>query len=479
MRLLPGQPTHIANQSIDSLSLMKNAVANPDVLPTVFELFKDEYTPLSTILNVKGMKTKGLYDGFSGSHYRVVKSNVVQYLIKHSDRVKLHFVKGPNGTTFECDAYPNEPGKNQSIVYCYFDTNWAGPKEVIELNDNETKIYVIDDQPPVEVGGAWRHMCRIVSNNVDSFINPVLMEENSEAAVVYTMYEHDFSETGNEKYTFDSYGQAYMTLQRLKYSYSGTAEATTVDKYWTMHKGHSTWLSYAEKVMLERAAKYHEYATIFGKGTVAIDGTILMKDKQGREIMAGDGILYQGDGAYEYPYNMWTMKFLEAIMEDADLRADSNGKLEIVFIGGQKCINGFSRLMRESGFTTQNNNVVGDAEKKGINNDYEYYEFGGVRIIPKRWRWFDSEERPHKELSDGTRKGSWDGIFIPLGKTSSGDNQIELVQLRPPKSGAVHGINKGGGEMSNSVDGSHHHFLFQSGVILRAKVQRIFRPYNS
>jgi hypothetical protein len=479
MRLLPGQPTHIANHSIDSLSLMRNAVSNPDVLPTVFELFKDEYTPLTTLLNVKGMKTKGLYDGFSGANYKVVKSNVVQYLIKHSDRVKLHFAKGPGGVTFECDAYPTQPGRNQSIVYCYFDTNWAGPKEVIELNDNETKIYIIDDQPPVEVGGAWRHMVKIVTSTNESFINPELMEENSEASVVHTMYEHDFSETGNEKYTFDSYGQASMTLQRLKYSYSGTAEHLAVDKYWTMHKGHASWLTYAEKTMMERAAKYHEYATIFGKGTVATDGTVLMKDKQGREILSGDGIIYQGDGAYEYPYNTWTMKFLEAIMEDADLRAGSNGKLELAVIAGQKAINGFSKLMRESGFVTQNNNVVGDAETKGVNNDYDYYEFGGVRIIPKRWRWFDSEERPHKELSDGTRKGSWDAIFVPLGKTSSGDNQIELVQLRPPKSGAVHGINKGGSEMSNSVDGSHHHFLFQSGVISRAKIQRIFRPYNS
>ena len=66
MRFYPGQPTHIANHSIDSYSLMKHAVVNPDILPTVFELFKDEYTPLTTLLNVKGNKTKGLYDGFSG-----------------------------------------------------------------------------------------------------------------------------------------------------------------------------------------------------------------------------------------------------------------------------------------------------------------------------------------------------------------------------------------------------------------------------
>lgn len=486
MRLLPGgQPTDIANQSIDSLALMKAAVSNPDILPTVFELFKEEDTPLSTLLNVKGMKTNGLYDGFSGSNYRIVKSNVVQYLIKHSDRRKLRFVKGPEGTTFTCDAYPTTPGYNESIVYCYFDTNWAGPNEVIELNDNETKIFIIDDQTPEDVGGAWRHMCRLVSKDNTRYILPELMEENNEAAVVYTMYEHDFSETGNEKYTFDSFGQTYMTLQRLKYSIGGTAEALEPNKHWVMHtnskgqKGYS-WLTHAQYLMMKRAAQYHEYATIFGEGTVSpVDGKIMMRDKQGREIMAGDGIMYQGDGAYEYPYNTMSLKFIEGIMEDADLRVGKNGKLEIAFLGGIKAINNFSKLMHASGFTTQNNNVVGDAESKGVNNDYAYYEFGGVRIIPKRFRWLDSEDRAKKELSDGTNRGSHEGIFVPLGTTSSGENQIELVQLRAPKEGAVHGINKGGGTMSNSVDGSHYHFLFQTGVICRAKIQRIFRPYNS
>jgi hypothetical protein len=46
------------------------------------------------------------------------------------------------------------------------------------------------------------------------------------------------------------------------------------------------------------------------------------------------------------------------------------------------------------------------------------------------------------------------------------------------KMGSVSGIDKGGEGMSNSVDGSHHHILFQSGVILRNQdgVAMIYRP---
>lgn len=480
MRFLPGQPTHIANHSIDSLSLMKHAVVNPDMLPTVFELYP-ETTIVTSFLNQKGLKTNGLYDGFNGKNYKVVKSNVVQYLINNSDKVKLYFVKGPDGVTFKCDAYPTTPGINQSVVYIWLNTNWAGPKDVLELNDNQTKLYIVDDVPPVEEGGAWRHMCKIVSKSNEAYVLPVLMEELAETAVVQSMYEHDFSETGNEKYTFDTYGYAYMSLQRLKYSLSGTAENMGVDKKWVMHqsaKGKVTaWVTYAQEEMLRRAAAYHEYQIIFGEGTVAIDGTVLMKDKQGREVMAGDGIINQGDGAYEYPYNEFTLAFLEGLMQDADIRIGKDGLLELLFVCGTEAMAAFSRCMRNNGVTI-NQNIEGSGAEKGINNTYSYYEFNGVRVIPKLARWFDSEARPQKLLSDGKVKGSFDGIFIPLGKTAGGDNQIELVQLRPMKMGSVNGINKGG-DMANSVDGSHHHILFQSGVISRAKIQRIFRPYNS
>jgi hypothetical protein len=55
-----------------------------------------------------------------------------------------------------------------------------------------------------------------------------------------------------------------------------------------------------------------------------------------------------------------------------------------------------------------NNNVEGSGADKGVTNDYSYYEIGGVRILPKKYRWFDSQKRPNKYLSDGTSKGSWD-----------------------------------------------------------------------
>jgi hypothetical protein len=469
MRYLPGQPNDIAHESITSYSLMSHAIADPDILPTVFSLFEEDYSPITSILNAKGMKSRGLFDNMKSNSYTVVKSNVVQYPIKNSKHRKSRVVR------FVSDAYPNQPGFQLTPFQLVLDNNWPGPKEVIELADNMTKLYVYSDQIPTEVVDGFLYNVKLITKDRERFVDPALLAAEMECSAVYTMYEQDFSETGTEKYTFDGWGRAYMTLQRLKYSYSGTAAAMGEGKKWTMHNGQKTYLTHAEDEMMRRAAKYHEYALVFGEGTVSIDGEVLMKDSKGREIMSGDGILHSGDGAYEYPYPSWSMPFLENLLSDVDVRSGREGKKEVILVGGKQCINGFSRLMAANGFRTQNNNVVGDGSEKGVNNDYSFYEFGGVRIIAKNYRFFDAEERPSMYLPDGTKRSSHDGIILPLGLDENGNNQIELIQLRPMKTGTVSGIDKGG-EMATSIDGSHKHVLFQTGVISRTKISRIFRP---
>jgi hypothetical protein len=69
-----------------------------------------------------------------------------------------------------------------------------------------------------------------------------------------------------------------MTLQRMKYSISGTANAMKESTRWVEHRGQKTWLSYAQDQMLKRWAQANEYANLMGKGTVTVNGDVLMKD---------------------------------------------------------------------------------------------------------------------------------------------------------------------------------------------------------
>jgi hypothetical protein len=478
MRLLPGYAPQISNESISSYHFITHAINDPDILPTLYSI-KEMESPLSSLLNLKGLKTRNLTEATFTNKIRVVGSNHIMYAIPASDLRKVHIVENVDGVTFDSNIYPTQPGKNQSAFYIYTDSNWIGPKEVIQLNDNRTQLYVYDPNLPVEVAeGVWRYEVKLKTNSYDNYVNTDLLASQSECMPISTAYEHDFSETANEKYTFPTWGHSYLTLQRVKYSYSGTAEAMKENKKWYIHKGNKGFLTEAEEQMMMRAAKYAEHDNIFGQGTVTEDGKVLLHDKLGREVIAGSGILNQGDGAYDFPYVKWNKKFLQELMKDIDLRIGEDGLTEVALIGGKEVTSGFSSVMREYGIT-MNQNIVGDGADKGINDTYSYYEFDGVRVIPKRYAYYDSVDVPTKRLSDGTSLASHEGFLVPLGVTNGGDRQIELVQLRKPTMGSINGINKGGEGMATSVDGTSVHFLFQTGVICRTKITRIFRDYNS
>lgn len=484
LRLLPGQPTDIAGESISSYSLIKAAVNNPDVMPTVWKLFPEEAS-FTALLALKGLYTKGLKDGMTENQnrygYRVMKSNHVMYPIANSDERKCTFVDNGSGVAFISYAYSTKPGYMQSPFYIYLDTNWARPKEVLQLADLTTLIYIYSEEEPEATTSGYRYECKLVTKSNDAYVDPALMGIGSECKPGMNMYEHDFSETGHEKYTFDGWGHAYMSLQRFKYSYSGTAAAMGNSKEWYAFRNSkgdnvSTFIDYADKLMMRRVAEYQEFANIFGRGTVTEEGITLLKDKRGRDILAGDGILHQGDGAYEYPMNgEWTLKKLEHIMRDTDIRTGKDGKTEVAMGAGWESLSSFNAMMRANGFVTQNNNVVGDGADKGVVQDYSFYEINGVRVIPKRIRYFDLQSTPSIYLNDGTKRSSWDSIFVPLGMTAKGENGVELIQLRPMKKGSIHGIDVGGEGMATSVDGSSVHALIQSGIISRVKIARAFR----
>lgn len=477
MRLLRGMPQDINGDSISSYSLINAAINDPDKLPIVYQAFPGE-ARISSYLGLKGYYTKGLRDNTTQGNYRVVKSNHVQYAVKMDKNRTVRFVLGPTGTTYVAQDML-KIGIGGIGFKIYVDSNYARPNEVIYLGDAaKTQLFVYDEREPEEVDGGFCYNVKLVGNNHSAWVDPSLLQEGDEAGVGMNMYEHDFSETGSERYAFDTYADAYMTVQRVKMSWSGTAAAMGNSATWYEHNGGVTFLTKAEQDMFARIAEMHEFQIVHGKGTVSIDGKVMLKDRRGRDILAGDGILNQGYGAFEYPLNKQvTLGYLENIMRDLDISVDHDGVMEVIAPMGKAFYSSFASLMRKEGFLTQNNNVVGDGAAKGVINSYSYYEIDGVRLIPKAHSSFS--KMPSKMLADGTKLTEWEAFFVPTGKTEYGENKIELVQLRPMKVGTVSGIDKGGDGMATSVDGSEKHILIQSGVICRTKVIRGFRSINS
>lgn len=485
MRLKYGPADTVAQQSITSRLLMDMGVADPDFLPTIMSTFYED-APFLALLDAKGYKTKGLNLDTSylkdGGKYRTVSNTHVQYRIKFSDMRKEHFRTNVNGVTFVDSGNPTQPGLNNQFFYVYLDSNWIGGQDVFLLADQETQLWC--DNPrggETQPGGVFRYRVKIVGSEPTDYVDPTLLQDGYECQLAMTLHQ-EMSEFGNEKYTGNGVGDAYLSLQRIKYSYSGTAAAMDknrkVSGHWIIGGGdQQSFLPYAHAEMLKWAARYLDFQLLQGKRTVNKDTKkITLTNETNQEILGGDGVLYSGDGPIPFPQNAgWTPKFIESFWGDIApyCKPDEMGNTEFAILMPERSYMGFSSAMAEMGVTADSN-IEGEGGDKIINNTYRGYELGGVRGIAIKYKRFT--EGPGIPLNDGTRTSDHRCLAIPLGKNNSGDRGVELLQLRPMVEGTVAGLDQGG-NIASSVDGTSHHLLFQNGVVCENQVFEIYKPY--
>ena len=464
MRLYPGTPKEFANETPTTLHLGKFLVDRPEILPSVTTLFEKDITAFSSLLARRNMIAGkiGLAGSPASSRYRIVGNRKVMWNVQGYPERKVRII-GLNNVGFKCDAFPTTPGKNQTVIEVYTDSNWISPRDVIELADNQTQLFNFESKVPEEVeAGVWLYRFKVQTNDPAEYVNPGLLAIGMEMSVLHNQYE-EMSETAYEKYTFDEKAYAYMTIQRLKWSVSGSADEYKPNAVWIEHKGAKLWADHAQVEMLKRAALYRERQLLFGKGTVTADDKVLMRTVEGFEVMAGDGLLNQGDGAWRLPYNVLTIKTIESILANISLYSSTWGT-EVAVACGRQFYTNFSTLMRTvAGIDPKV--VEGTGSSKGINMDYEYFQLGGIKLIPTMIPWLDNPHRASLTGPDGTRNSSHNAIFVSLGDVKTSEPNIELLQLgkRGWLEGEVNGINKGG-DMANSVDGRHHHILWETGV---------------
>lgn len=485
-RLKPGPMTTVAQESISSRLLIENGIADPDFMPTITSMYP-EVSPLMALLDAKNFKTKGLNMGSNfnvdSGNYFTVSSNHVQYRIENSDVRREHFSTNSDGITFLDAASSSYPGQDKRAFYVYLDSNWIGKGEVALMADGKTHLYFVSDGD--EVSGGWEYKVKVDGKIQSDYADPELMMEGDEIMLATSKFVHDFSVGGNERHTFSGFGHSYLTLQRFKYSWSGTAKAMDSKKQVTgrfVKSGGNTkdqaFLPLAHEKMLKDIAKFNEFQLFEGKGTVSdVTGKVALTNDLNQDIVSGDGVLYSGDGPIEFPLNDgWTKQSIEAFLSDADsyIRPDENGNTEIALFMHPTSYNSFQGAMRDMGVTIDSN-IEGVGDDKLINNTYKGYSLGGLTILAHKWRGL--EGRPGKQLKDGTRSNEWDAVGIPLGLTSGGARGIQLIQLRGMVEGTVQGIDAGG-NISSEIDGSSKHALIQNGVVSQVQAFKIGRPWK-
>ena len=487
MRLKYGPLVTVAQESITDRLLIDQGIIDPDFMPTVLATFPEE-SPVLALLDVKGYKTKGINYSTNalvdGGNYTTVSSNHVQYRIAYDDMRKEHFRSNVNGICYKDDANPTKPGLNKQPFYIFLDSNWIGGHDVMLLADGKTHLWVDNERGgEPQPGGVFRYKVKVDGERNDEYVDPLVMQDSTEVQYAYNKQKQNFSEFGNERYTFGGFGDAYLTLQRFKYSYSGTAAAMDKNKgvkgRWIQNGGNKkdmAFLPYANEEMLKWTARSLEFQLLEGKGTVSrVDKKITLTDERNAEVLSGNGIMYSGDGPIEYPMNNgWTPIFVENLYQDIVeyILPDEDGKREFVMLMPQRAYLNWTACMIKMG-VTMDMNIEGVGDEKIINHTYGGFSYGGYKAYVHEYKRLS--RRPGIPLKDGTMSNEWDVIIIPLGKTRAGNRGIELIQLRPMVRGTVAGIDKGG-NVSSSVDGSSEHVLIQNGVVSQNQIFKLYRP---
>lgn len=488
VRLTPGPEVSVAQESVNSRMLVDMGIVDPDFFSTIMSM-DQEITPFMALLDMKGFKTKGLNYGSNflvdGGRYRTVGSNHVQFRIHNSDVRREHFSANVDGLTFVDSASSTYPGQFKRTFYVYLDSNWIGMNDIALLADGKTQLFFISDGEPVS-GGVFEYKVKVDGKLNEDYVDPRIMQSGDEIMLASTKFPQDFSVGGNERHQFGGFGHAYLTLQRFKYSYSGTAAAMDRNKKvtgkWVTSNGdksNSSFLTNADSEMMKWAGKSLEFQLLEGKGTVdTVTGKVQLTDNKNQEILSGDGVLYSGDGPIEFPiHDGWNKGTIEALLADIHsyLRPDEYGKREIAFYFHPVAYLSFMRAMASMGVTIDSN-ITGEGDEKIINNTYKGYSLGGLTILAHQSRYL--EGRPGKVLKDGTKSNEWDAIGIPLGLTPGGARGVELIQLRPMARGKVAGIDAGG-NIATEIDGSSEHVLLQQGVVSQVQPIKVGRPIHS
>lgn len=462
-----GTGTYDANRTTMTNSLAAALLTRPEISMNVVNLFEDNFSAFSSYLARRGMTKKGLTADFNSDNFKVIGNRKFMWALKGYPFRK--------GTLVSAVASAPTTTANNAVFTIETDTNYFSPNDVLELKDRRTLIQIMNAYPVETSSGTWTYQVKHVSNAAGSFIPQALLNAGDEIGFSYTAFP-ELSETGYEKNTFPEWHTNYMTIQRMQYSISGSAQNTVL---WVEHNGQRLWFKQQELEMMRRWAYARENQLLYGKATIDANENTYVRDLNGREIIQGDGIIAQGDGSLKYQYNTLNVRVLENVMQNLQLMSNTGtGTNEVFVMGGQAFVWNFTRLMRDVFkynpmplFTTE-----GDA-KQGVKAVFNAYEMAGVRLVVAWNAAFDAAWRPQDRDIYGVSKESKRGIFVNLGSTIGGDPMCELIALgagnqdRRFVKKTITGMASPEGNKSetasNSMDGYQVQVLSETGICMK------------
>ena len=236
------------------------------------------------------------------------------------------------------------------------------------------------------------------------------------------------------------------------------------------------WIKEQELEMMRRWGISRENQLLFGKPTIDENEVITYKDLKSRELIAGSGVVEQGDASLRYTYNKLSIRTIETILQNMQLLSNNQGMSEVAVQGGQQFIWDFDRLMRDVFKMNPMPLFIskGDVER-GVRSNFNRYDIGGVSMIASWNQSIDAPWRAGDTDAFGVSKRSKEAYFFAMGTIMDNPN-IELVALgnggedRAFVKREIDGMtsirSNNSSNAANSVDGAQCQILSETGVKL-------------
>jgi hypothetical protein len=397
-------------------SLLQYALTDPQVMWQSLSLYESNFTMFSSLLARKGLTASMLYGDMSGkSGFRTVGNRILEHSIRPPRMFKSKVISHTGGST---------PGLNGAMFNIVTDSDKYFPNNVLQVGDSRFLLFVQNRTNTAH--NTWTYQVSLKYNKPGSYVTPALLTAGNEIGLSHTNYP-EISSDSYESTSGHEWHRNYMTIQRLKYTMSGSARATKIA---IRHNGVTTWETQANLEMMQEWYRINERMYLWGVANNDGNGNCYLKDLDGKDIMAGDGLFAQGDAGLKFGYNRLTERVLNQILANMHMMANNDGMTEIAVLCGAEFHWEFNSLMKDVFAASPEVFHVTNADgQRGVATHFQYYQpLSNLRMYVIEHPSFSSPYEPTNYVN-GRNMRSRRAVFVNLGNTVGGDPNVQLVAL--------------------------------------------------
>lgn len=289
------------------------------------------------------------------------------------------------------ESVPDAFGITHAIeIPMAFKEKWYGVNDTFMIDETK-QVCVVIDGPIRKADDYWQYTVRLM----DGDYNATLQTEGCKAGMTTRWLgniQPEFSEIGNTKYMSNyeklrgyigqircdlEYSERYLLLEDQFVKVAQEKDNGNRSEYLFKMPGR-------KKLLLDNFMEARNNGLMWQKSTMDKDGKCIVHDRQGRELIAGDGIMVQYMRyASKYNYSKLSLNVLTEAMTALAAKCDSPIGNTWSFVCNQIIYNDLQKNLSTFLITNKvdNQELYSKFENKYIKvgATYAAYEFGGER----------------------------------------------------------------------------------------------------